>query len=221
MHAVKTLLTRLQTPPGAEHARSPVDKQHKWLPSDDDEVDHQNRVAFVSLLCSVSVHCSLSQTVAPFAFGRSFSSVEIDERLASPTSFPEFPQATATATQTSTESIHQLRLSLPFSLSKQSRQHEPVRHKSTGVLSTDRHRDHEASPPLTGAHRRPSIRVGGNGAAAGRAPWLDGLSNRRHTWHRQRRQLRTAAHDSGQRLREAAPAAALPVPRARTLWSLC
>jgi hypothetical protein len=188
----------------------------------------------------------------------------------SPTSFPEFPQATATATQTSTESIHQLRLSLLFSLSlssslfhinieqrphrirghprssgpdsmparsnfilpllpplllgsssKQSRQHEPVRHKSTGVFSTDRHRDHEASPPLTGAHRRPSIRVGGNGAAAGRAPWLDGLSNRRHTWHRQPRQLRTAAHDSGPRLREAAPAAALPVPRARTLWSLC
>jgi hypothetical protein len=48
MHACsENVVNEVVNPSGAEHARSPVDKQHKWLPSDDDEADHQNRVALV------------------------------------------------------------------------------------------------------------------------------------------------------------------------------
>jgi hypothetical protein len=78
MHGVKTLLTRLQTP--KEQAGSPADKQHKWLRSNDDEADHQNRVALAASLSCARSRFTVQYHIAPFAFGS--PSVEIDERLA-------------------------------------------------------------------------------------------------------------------------------------------
>jgi hypothetical protein len=173
--------------------------------------------------------------VIPRIYSGITDSHEKRQRLTLPSSLSRTSNSTTARTNTQHPELYSGVLNLAQQLEPS--HSPPFRHKFRAPLSTPISTCRNTSPTTPDVYRRlvnGSLKTSRGPFSLSRAHhlrlpfesaaqqkrWQVDPSSRRHTWLPQHERLRTAAHDSDPRSREAALVAALPVPRATILWSL-